>query len=166
MIKNRLQQIWQRFSFRERILVSIVFFVLAPIIIIRFVLWPIISFNDSVYSDYQDLRVRVQNFEHSLAALRELQRNNSSNGFNFMEASKNIFAISGIVEKPEIRENKSEIFGATYVIRFNSLRNDQIFKLIYNLENNTPPLVIEKIETQESIQSTKLASVVLVVKSE
>ncbi|MBL0691192.1 MAG: hypothetical protein JJV97_02545 [SAR324 cluster bacterium] len=165
-MKNKLIQNWQNLTFREKIMFLIFTLVILPVLAIKFGLFTIMDMSDNAYLDYQNTRHTLVKVESDLNLYNDLKTKNNRSAFYFKETLNELLESAGITEQPTINQNKNKDFGSNYILRFKSLRSDQIFQFIYYLEHNQPPLVIEKIETARSIQEKELAGLTVVVRAE
>lgn len=165
-MKKRITAIWQRLNFREKIILMTFMLVVMPMIIIRFIVIPAITESRDAYLDYQANKKNLLKFDSDLKFYREISLKSRSAEFNFQETLDNVLEKSDISSPPDINQEESEIFGTQYVLNFDGLRTDQILRLIFYLESNNPPVLIDKVETGKSIVDKDLNNLTLVIRTE
>ena len=165
-MKKKITTIWQKLNFRERIILMVFLLVVMPMIIIRFILIPTINKSSEAYQKYQINKKNILKLSNDINFYKEISLKSSSAEFDFKDVLDRALKNSDITTQPTINQESSEIFGDQYVLSFSRLRSDQILRLIFYLESNTPPVFIDKIEAVESIIDKDFNDVTLVIKTE
>ena len=166
-MKNRLLQSWQILSLREKLLGFVLLAIVLPLMTVQFALLPLVRAAENAYLSSKQSLAQIKRLDQNIASLNDLNaKNSAAGGFSFEGTLTELLDKSGVDQQPNINQEQSASYGNSYILNFDALRTDQIFRLVYNFENNQPPIIIDKLETSQSIQQENAASLTLILKTE
>ena len=141
---------------RERLLILAAVAILGPLLIIRFVLFPIHEYQSNLTIKIEKLEKNIDQLNLLGQELRYLKREGRIKSISLSKKVDSILRQTNLKRRSRTVVEEQPAGGQRLVLKLDEINLTELANIVYRIEHNKPGIIIESIDINPSYQNKKL----------